>query len=101
MGFHLTEFTYELGGAHAGEKAVFKAGDVLKVLSEGSAFDHAVVLGFQEDGECKLSRPYAYANGTGTTCANVLLGAETYTMTANNMKHLATCDARVDTGRVT
>lgn len=98
--FHLTEFKYTLESPHLDRSAEFKVGDVLRVFATG-AFCHAVVLGFREDGECKLSRPYAYASGNGTTGPTVLLGAETYTMTANNMRHLATLSPRVGVGCVT
>lgn len=110
MSFHLDSFTYtgvarNMGGrfppGHA-EDVTVRSGDVLRVLPEGSAFADAVVLGFDETGECKVSRPYAYANGVGTTGPNVLLGAETYSLTATNMRHYLTDRKFVaDTGRVT
>lgn len=107
MSFHLDSFTYLDVPAQPAlpqqglwqatpprQDVTFKSGDVIRVLPEGSPYGNAVILGFAPDGECKLSRPYAYASGVGTTGPTVLLGAETYTMTANNMRHLATCDVK-------
>jgi len=47
------------------------------------AFGWAVILGFSPpdkwgDVYCRLARPYAKANGVGTTGPNVMLGCETY-----------------------
>lgn len=92
MGHHLTDFDYGF--------AKLKSGDVLKVVNDGGAFGDALVLGFSEAGEAKLSRPYAYVSGAGTTGPTVLLGAETFTVTAYNIKHYPVVESR-DRGRVT
>lgn len=64
--FHHTEFNG------------FKAGDVVRVFD--GPFGDAVILGFDEKGEAKVSRPYAYASSTGTVGPVVLLGSETYSL---------------------
>lgn len=107
MSFHLDTFTYAApanvaGRFPAGATAdyTFKSGDVIRVLPEGSGFGDAVVLGFAEDGECKVSRPYAYASCVGTTGPSVLLGAETYTLRPNDMKHLAPLNVKRQGGNL-
>jgi hypothetical protein len=62
------------------------AGDVLRV-GEG-AFMDAVILGFNDVGDMKVSRPYAYASNVGTTGPTPLLGAETYVFAAGGFKNL-------------
>lgn len=56
------------------------AGDVINVGR--GAFMDAVILGFNERGDAKVSRPYAYASNVGTTGPTPLLGAETYVLDA-------------------
>ena len=63
---------------HITESNGFKAGDVVRVFD--GPFGDAVILGFDEKGEAKVSRPYAYASCVGTTGPSVLLGAETYSL---------------------
>jgi hypothetical protein len=55
--FHLTEW------------GALKAGDVIRVWPPGTAFGDAVILGFDVDGNAKVSRPYVYASSVGTTMA--------------------------------
>lgn len=70
MTFHLTEF---------GPR---KAGEVVRVFD--GPFGDAVILGFDEKGAVKLSRPYAYASLTGTTGPTVLMGSETLEFSAES-----------------
>jgi hypothetical protein len=59
-----------------------KAGDVIRA-GEG-AFMDCVVLGFNEAGDARLGRPYAYANGVGTTGPTTLTGVETFIVYARS-----------------
>ena len=65
---------------------VLKAGDVIRVLD--GPFGDAVILGFDDEGSARMSRPYAYASNVGTTGPTPLLGTETYTLNPNNLRHL-------------
>jgi hypothetical protein len=51
------------------------AGDVVR-LFEGGPFGDGVVLGFDDDDNALVQRPYAYASCVGTTGPTVLLGSE-------------------------
>lgn len=62
------------------------AGDVIRVFD--GPFNNAVILGFNEAGDARVSRPYAYASGVGTCGPTPLLGAETYVLNVNNLRHL-------------
>jgi hypothetical protein len=66
--------------AAAPNGVVYKAGQTVSMNSKTfPAFNDAVILGFDESGKhAKVSRPYAYVAGAGTTGASVLLGAETF-----------------------
>lgn len=57
------------------------AGDVVRMNSWG-AFPDCVILGFNDQGDAKVSRPYAYTSSVGTTSPTVLLGTETYSLPA-------------------
>lgn len=57
-----------------------KAGDVVRAGSD--AFMDCVILGFNEAGDAKLARPYAYVSGVGTTAPTVLTGVETFVVYA-------------------
>lgn len=59
------------------------AGDVIRLFD--GPFGDAVILGFNDINEALVSRPYAYASCTGTTGPTVLTGAETLTLTPNNL----------------
>lgn len=64
VSFHITDDDQRLN-----------AGDVIRVFD--GPFGDAIILGFDERGHAKCSRPYAYASSVGTTGPTVLLGAET------------------------
>jgi|HubBroStandDraft_5_1064220.scaffolds.fasta_scaffold31999_3 hypothetical protein len=59
------------------------AGDVVR-MNDWTAFADSVILGFNED-TVRLSRPYVYASGVGTTGPTALLGAETYEVPASQI----------------
>jgi hypothetical protein len=52
----------------------WQAGDVVRVFD--GPFGHAIVLGFDDEDNALVQRPYAYASGVGTTGPTVLLGSE-------------------------
>ena len=52
----------------------WRAGDVVRVLD--GPFGDAVVLGFDDNDNALVERPYAYASSVGTTGPTVLLGHE-------------------------
>lgn len=52
----------------------FKAGDVLRLFD--GPFADAVILGFNDEGEMKVARPYAYVSSAGTTGPVPLTGVE-------------------------
>ena len=56
------------------KSARWHAGDVVRVFD--GAFSDAVVLGFDDEDNALVERPYAYASSVGTTGPNVLLGHE-------------------------
>lgn len=66
--FHLESFEFE--------KLTLKVGQVVRCFD--GPFSDAVILGFSPEGQAKVSRPYAYASGVGTTGPGVLLGSETF-----------------------
>ena len=70
--FHHTEWK-PTKDAYAHE--TFIVGDVIRLGDW--PFADAVILGFDDFANVKLSRPYAYASNTGTTGPTVLMGAET------------------------
>lgn len=61
-----------------------KAGDVIK--AGDGAFMDCVVLGFNEAGDAKLGRPYAYVSGAGTTGPTTLVGVEHVVVYAASFK---------------
>lgn len=63
--------TFHIESAHGR-----KAGDVIRAGS--GAFMDCVILGFNEAGDAKLGRPYAYASGVGTTGPTTLTAVETF-----------------------
>lgn len=73
----------------------FHAGDVVR-LGE-SAFMDAVILGFDDNDNAKISRPYAYVSSVGTTGPTVLVGTETVVFSAKDL----VAYPRVGGGRVT
>lgn len=88
--FHVTSVT-------VGEQTL-NAGDVVRLMSmHQSAFCDAVILGFSPQGNAKIARPYVYASSVGTTCANPLLGCETFQV---SIKSLMEFDKVIDTGRI-
>jgi len=60
----------------------------LRVLGDGAAFNTAVVLGFDEEGNMLVARPYAYASSTGTTYPTPLIWAEVYSLHADHAARL-------------
>lgn len=80
-----------------GHSTQFHAGDVIRVFD--GAFADAVILGFDAEGNAKVSRPYAYANSVGTTCVNALLGAEVFDLTPNNLRTMLEKFGRKDDPR--
>ena len=86
--YHITEKKLSNG-------VTYRAGDVIRVLVYG-AFCDAVILGFNEAGDAKVSRPYAYVSLAGTVCPSTLLGCETYSIPASQL----VLDKVIDTGRL-
>jgi hypothetical protein len=83
MSFHLERFEE------------FAAGDVIRVLPEvDTAFGDAIILGFNTNGDAKLSRPYGYAHNVGTTAPVSLLGSEIYSLPLRTIRVLQ----RVESG---
>jgi len=70
------------------KKHTLQAGDTLRVLGDGAAFNTAVVLGFDEEGNMLVARPYAYASSTGTTYPTPLIWAEVYSLHADHAARL-------------
>jgi hypothetical protein len=71
--FHKADVVHVAPGVH------LHPGDVIRLNSWG-AFGDCVILGFNEQGEARVSRPYAYATGIGTTGPTLLQGAETFNL---------------------
>jgi len=69
-----------------GHGMTLRAGDVIRVFD--GPFGDAVILGFNDEGIAKVSRPYVYAHGIGTTGPTPLLGAETYELYTSNLRRL-------------
>ena len=86
MSFHITTSDVSVFNARLHR---LTAGDILRVLHKDSAFPDAVVLGFNENGDVKVSRPYVYASSVGTTGPTPLLGCETFVIEASKLKHYA------------
>lgn len=80
-----------------GHSTQLHAGDVIRVFD--GAFSDAVILGFDAEGNAKVSRPYAYANSVGTTCCNSLLGAETIDYSPNSLRFMLEKFGRKDDPR--
>ncbi len=78
---------------HLTQSGFHRAGDVVRVFD--GAFGDAVILGFNDQGDAKVSRPYAYVSCAGTTGPNPLLGSEVYTLPGKYLKE------PVATGRTT
>jgi hypothetical protein len=83
------------GGSHAQEewtegKVTLHAGDVVR-MNDFGAFSDSVILGFNGDKDyptARVSRPYVYASGVGTTGPVPLLGTETYELPVEHIiKH--------------
>lgn len=72
MTFHHTEWKPT---KDTGKDETFHAGDVIRLFDCG-AFGDAVILGFDDFGQVKLSRPYAYVSSAGTTGPTTLMGCE-------------------------
>lgn len=78
----------------------WQAGDVVRNKNQDMLYpfsDH-VILGFSEDGQARVSRPYLYASGVGTTGPIPLLGCETYELSVNA---LTACYDKIGRGRTT
>lgn len=84
---------------HAASGALLGAGDVIRIFD--GPFGDAVILGFNEAGEAKLARPYAFASSVGTTSPTGLLGAESIVYTVSNLKHVLSKWPRLSEGKVT
>lgn len=80
-----------------GHGTTLRAGDVIRIFD--GAFSDAVILGFNVDGDAKVSRPYAYAGNVGTTGPTTLLGAETLSLTPNNLRTMLEKFGRKDDPR--
>lgn len=75
----LTEVTVDYPLVKGG-KITLHAGDVVR-MNDFGAFSDSVILGFNDNKgytTARVSRPYVYASGVGTTGATPLLGTETY-----------------------
>lgn len=81
--FHRTSYLLNIGTS----EQEIKAGDVLRVFEFGAPFGDAVILGFDDEGNAKLTRPYVYAHGVGTTGPTPLLGSEVYTLYPRDLAH--------------
>lgn len=84
---------------HAASGTVLAAGDIIRIFD--GPFGDSIILGFRNDGEAKVSRPYAYASSVGTTGPTVLLGAETLTLTVSNLKTYLEKNPVVSRGQTT
>ncbi len=69
----------------AASGTVLSAGDVIRVFD--GPYGDGTILGFNDAGEAKVARPYAYASGVGTTGPRALLGHEDIVYTVGNLKH--------------
>ena len=78
--------------------AIAKAGDVLRVFD--GPFGDAVILGFNDAGDAKMARPYAYAHTVGTTGSTPLVGTEIYTLNPNDLRRLLSERPRLQTKKV-
>lgn len=79
------------------DKPSYCAGDVIRLGDW--AFADAVILGFNNDGDALLHRPYLYAGSTGTTGPVPLLGSERIVFRASRLHSYGY--KLVDTGRTT
>ncbi len=68
-----------------GHDTILFAGDVIRVFD--GPYGDGTILGFNDAGEAKVARPYAYASGVGTTGPRALLGHEDIVYTVGNLKH--------------
>jgi len=84
--YHLTEATL----THPdGTKVVLQAGHVIRPFNgPGEPFMDMIVLGFSEDGNAKVARPYCYVSGAGTTGPTVLTGHEELTVSLSKLGQL-------------
>lgn len=81
-------------------QSALTAGDVIRIFD--AAFGDAVILGFDDENNAKLSRPYAYGHNVGTTDPTVLLGSETLIFRAIELARYEVIETkRVGGGRVT
>ncbi len=69
------------------DKGEFIVGQVIRRVGSKDQWSDTIILGFSEPNKrdevyVRVSRPFAYASCVGTTSPSVLLGAETYTITA-------------------
>lgn len=64
------------------KEITYRSGQVIRMKSEdGVPWADTIILGFcPKTKQVKLSRPYAYVNGAGTTGPSILQGVETYTV---------------------
>lgn len=78
----------------------WQAGDVARNKNKDmlSPFSDHVILGFSEDGQARVSRPYLYASGVGTTGPTPLLGCETYELSVNALTEYY---EKIGRGRIT
>jgi hypothetical protein len=64
---------------HRTECGEFRVGDVIRLKADRGfrgAFSDMVILGFDEQGDALLARPYAYASGVGTQSPTPQTGVE-------------------------
>jgi len=81
---------------HKGETTRYLAGEVVQRTNEKGAWSHCIISGFSPAHKygvyVRLHRPYAYADCIGTTCSGVLLGQETFEITAKDLsRHFVKC----------
>ncbi len=64
------------------KEITYRSGQVIRMKSEdGVPWSDTIILGFcLKTKQAKLSRPYAYVNGAGTTGPSILQGVETYSI---------------------
>lgn len=63
---------------HRTELGEFKSGQVIRTFD--GPFGDATVLGFNDNGDMKVARPYVYVSGAGTTGPTPLTGVETFSI---------------------
>jgi hypothetical protein len=69
-----------------GTEVELKAGHLIRPFgAESDGFSTMIILGFSDEGNAKVARPYAYASCVGTTGPTVLVGSETLTVSLKRL----------------